>query len=146
MTRRFVLFDEKIELYQICALDQEKINLTSSALEKLAHKGWRNDRQVCSLQGSLHIHVEKPFYDLRRNLCYEVDFCTLQGDVEQRESYLKFRDRMLQNVGLINAPFAIVWRLWTSSMEILPSSAAPQGDSVFMASVMGCQVWGTRRS
>ena len=105
VTRRFVLFDEKPELYQICALDQEKINLTSSALEKLAQKGWRNDRQVCSLQGSLHIHVEKPFYDLRRNLHHEVDFCTLQGDTEQRESYLKFRDRMLQSAGLVNATF-----------------------------------------
>lgn len=65
--RRFVLFDEKPELFQIWALDQTRINALSNQLECLTSDRNLSDRQVGQLQSKLHFALEVPFQQIRRD-------------------------------------------------------------------------------
>ena len=105
--RRFILFDEKPELYQICALDLERINQASSSLEKLVQQRKLADHQACALQTGLSIHIKAPFQAVRKEMGtdrVEVDFCSLNGMTEQRAGYLDFRSRLLQRPDLMSGP------------------------------------------
>lgn len=65
--RRFVLFDEKPELFQIWALDQTQINRLSTRLERLPSDRSLSDLQVGRLQQKLHFTIEIPFQESRRS-------------------------------------------------------------------------------
>lgn len=65
--RRFVLFDEKRELYQIAALDLRSLNSLSTQLEDLPAQRGTKDRQISFLQDSLNYLGVQPLQKLRRD-------------------------------------------------------------------------------
>ena len=99
--RRFVIFDEKPELTEICGLDTKKINSASTALEKLVADNRLRDGKACNLQTGLHFQVSRRVQGLRRVTQIEragcapqdelAGFCSLAGQTDAKDEYLQFR-------------------------------------------------------
>lgn len=99
--RRFVIFDEKPELVQVCELDRRKINYASSALEKLVADNRLQDGKACNLQSGIDIHVNRWVQELRRISKIEREgytsrdelagVCSLADRTDEEEEYLRFR-------------------------------------------------------
>ena len=66
--RRFLLFDEKIEIVPISTLNKIKINEASTALEKLSAQQGCSDASISYFQHQLGFLVDQPFRVLR-NQC-----------------------------------------------------------------------------
>ena len=101
VARRFVIFDEKPELSQICELNKLRVNCVSDAFEKLVAASRLRDDTACGLQASLDIHISRRVQELRlatrikRPECTPVNelagLCTLADRPSDREDYLRFR-------------------------------------------------------
>lgn len=99
--RRYLIFDEKPELYQIAALDQHSLNALSDRLEELPARRQISDQRVSSLQGDLSYIGVRPFQKLRRESVIWLPegryvealagFCSLTGEDEHRLETLKMR-------------------------------------------------------
>lgn len=110
--RRFIIFDEKPELVQICELDRRKINYASSALEKLVADNRLQDGKACSLQSGIDIHINRWIQELRRISKIEREgyasrdelagFCSLADRTDEKEDYLRFRASLERRPDLIS--------------------------------------------
>ena len=99
--RRYLIFDEKPELYQIAALDQHSLNALSDRLEELPARRQISDQRVSSLQGDLSYIGVRPFQKLRRESVIWLPegryvealagFCSLTGEDGHRLETLKMR-------------------------------------------------------
>ena len=110
--RRFVIFDEKSELVQVCELDRRKINYASSALEKLVADNRLWDGKACSLQSGIDMHINRWIQELRRISKIEREghvsrdelagFCSLANRTDEKEAYLRFRASLERRPDLIS--------------------------------------------
>ena len=99
--RRYLIFDEKPELYQIAALDQHSLNALSDRLEELPARRQISDQRISSLQGDLSYIGVRPFQKLRRESVIWLPegryvealagFCSLTGEDGHRLETLKMR-------------------------------------------------------
>ena len=97
--RRYLIFDEKPELYQIAALDQHSLNALSDQLEELPARRQVKDRRISALQGELGYIGVRPFHSLRRESvirlpggrCAEelAGFCSLKKEDGNRLELLR---------------------------------------------------------
>lgn len=102
--RRFVIFDEKPELIEICGLDTQKINNASTALEKLVADNRLRDDRACALQTGLNFHINRRVQELRRATRIEragctpqdelAGFCSLADQADAKGDYLHFRESL----------------------------------------------------
>lgn len=102
--RRWLIFDEKPELFEVDSLSTEKLNRISSQFEHLAARKRLTDRRACSLQGALGAYVARPLQELRRSTVLKLPdqpprdelagLCALSPEKEMREGYAKFREEM----------------------------------------------------
>ena len=102
--RRFVIFDEKPELMEICELDTQKINSASTALEKLVADNRLRDDRACTLQAGLNFHISRRVQELRRSTRIEragctpqdelAGFCSLADQTDAKDNYLHFRESL----------------------------------------------------
>lgn len=110
--RRFVIFDEKPELTEICELDTQKINSASTALEKLVADNRLRDGKACNLQTGLNFQVSRRVQGLRRVTRIEragylsrdelAGFCSLADRTDAKDEYLQFRASLESRPDLIS--------------------------------------------
>lgn len=110
--RRFVIFDEKPELTEICGLDTKKINSASTALEKLVADNRLRDGKACNLQTGLNFQVSRRVQGLRRATRIEqagylsrdelAGFCSLADQTDAKDEYLQFRASLESRPDLIS--------------------------------------------
>ena len=110
--RRFVIFDEKPELTEICGLDTKKINSASTALEKLVADNRLRDGKACNLQTGLNFQVSRRVQGLRRATRIEragylsrdelAGFCSLADQADAKDEYLQFRASLESRPDLIS--------------------------------------------
>ena len=99
--RRWIIFDEKPELFQINALSTGVLNGLSDRFESLVTQKRLSDQKACSIQSGLGFHVGKPLQELRRSTVIPIPgqpqkdemagLCTLSPQRGERKDYLKFR-------------------------------------------------------
>ena len=110
--RRWIIFDEKPELFQIDALSTGILNGLSNRFESLVTQKRLSDQKACRIQSSLGVHIGKPLQELRRSTVIPIPgqppkdelagLCTLSPKGGERKDYVKFRVGLQSRQDLMN--------------------------------------------